>query len=204
MKIRKALVLTVLGVLFAGALYAWAVIRRGFSARDEPSAFEALVARTVRKMAVPASYDSLKNPLPPTAENLREGLEHFADHCAVCHANDGSGSTPFGRGMYPKPPDMRQATTQAKTDGEIYYTIEHGIRLSGMPAFGEKGRTDDESTWRLVHFIRHLTKLKPEELRQMERLNPRSMAELEEELEAERFLRGEDSPPSKSTKHTKH
>jgi len=188
-------------ILLALVIYGWSLIRRGFSAHDEPSAVEAFAARTARSLAVPASYERLKNPLPPTPENIREGLEHFADHCAVCHANDGSGDTPFGRGMYPKPPDMRQATTQGKTDGEIYYTIEHGIRLSGMPAFGEKGRTDDESTWKLVHFIRHLPKLTPEELQQMERLNPKSRAELEEELEAERFLRGEGSAPSKSTKH---
>lgn len=200
MRKRTLFMLIVLGALAGAAAYGWSVVRRGFSAHDEPSAVEALVARTVRRLAVPASYDRLKNPLPPTAENIREGLEHFADHCAVCHANDGSGSTSFGKGMYPKPPDMR-AATQGKTDGEIYYTIEHGIRLSGMPAFGEKGGTDDESTWRLVLFIRHLTQLKPEELRQMERLNPKSRAELDEELEEERFLRGEDSPTSKSPKH---
>lgn len=204
MKTRYVVLLVLLLLVVGAALYGWSIIRRGFSAHDEPSAIEVLTARTARRLAVPASYDRLKNPLPPTAENLREGLEHFADHCAACHANDGSGDTTFGKGMYPKPPDMRQVTTQGKSDGEIYYTIEHGIRLSGMPAFGEKGRTDDEATWRLVQFIRHLTKLTPEELRQMERLNPKSMAELEEELETERFLRGEDSPPSKSTKHNKH
>lgn len=198
---KRNIVVGSIVVLLGLAIYGWSLIRRGFSAHDEPSALEALVARTARRLAVPASYRSLTNPYPPTPENIREGLEHFADHCAVCHANDGSGDTPFGRGMYPKPPDMRQPLTQNKTDGEIYYTIQHGIRLSGMPAFGEKGRTDDESTWRLVHFIRRLPKLTPEELHQMERLNPKSRAELAEELEEERFLRGEDSPPSKSTKH---
>ncbi len=200
---KRAVVATCLVILLAGIAYGWLLIRRGFSAHDEPSALESLVARTARSLAVPGSYGSLTNPYPPTPESVREGLEHFADHCAVCHANNGSGDTDFGRGMYPKPPDMRQPLTQNKTDGEIYYTIEHGIRLSGMPAFGEKNRTDSESTWKLVHFIRHLPKLTPEELREMERLNPKSRAEVEEELEEERFLRGEESPPSKS-KSTKH
>jgi hypothetical protein len=40
--------------------------------------------------------------------------------------------------MYPKPPDMRAAETQNKTDGELFYTIYNGIRLGGMPAFGER------------------------------------------------------------------
>lgn len=201
---RRIVLVAFLVVLLAFSLYGWSLIRRGFSALDEPSAIEAFAARTARSLAVPASYNSLQNPHPLTTENLREGLEHFADHCAVCHANDGSGDTPFGRGMYPKPPDMRRPLTQSKTDGELYYTIQHGIRLSGMPAFGEKNRVDDASTWRLVLFIRHLTKLTPEELRQMERLNPKSRADLEEELEAERFLRGEESPPSQGSKHNKH
>lgn len=183
-----AALLLIGGIALVG--YGWFVIRRGFSAHDQPSALECLVARTARSLAVPASYRSLNNPYPPAPEIIREGLEHFADHCAVCHANDGSGDTAFGRAMYPKPPDMRQALTQKKTDGELYYTIQNGIRLSGMPAFGEKGRTDDESTWRLVLFIRHLTKLTPAELREMERLNPKSRAEFEQERLEEEFLRG--------------
>lgn len=202
---RRRIFVTALAVgILAAAGYGWSLIRRGFSAHDEPSALEALAARTARGLALPTSYRNLTNPYPPSPENIREGLEHFADHCAVCHANDGSGNTEFGRGMYPKPPDMRQPLTQDKADGEIYYTIQHGIRLSGMPAFGEKNRTDDASTWKLVHFIRHLPKLGPAELQRMQRLNPKSRAEIEEELEAERFLRGEDSPPSKSKSNNTH
>ena len=186
----RTVVLMLLVIVLALGLYGWSVLHRGFSAHDQPSALESLLARTARSLAVPASYRSLKNPYPPTPENIREGLEHFADHCAVCHANDGSGDTPFGRGMYPKPPDMRQPPTQNKTDGEIYYTIEHGIRLSGMPAFGENNRTDNESNWKLVHFIRRLAKITQEEIRQMERLNPKSREEFEQERLEEQFLRG--------------
>jgi len=168
---RRIIVVALLLVLLALGLYGWSIIRHGLSAHDEPSAFEAFAARAARSLALPASYKSLKNPYPPTPESLREGLEHFADHCAVCHANDGSGDTEFGRNMYPKPPDMRRAETQSRTDGEIYYTTEHGIRLSGMPAFGEKNRTDDESTWKLVLFIRHLPKLTPQEIELMKEIN---------------------------------
>jgi len=197
---RRIIVVALLLVLLALGLYGWSIIRHGLSAHDEPSAFEAFAARAARNLALPASYKSLKNPYPPTPENLRDGLEHFADHCAICHANDGSGDTEFGRNMYPKPPDMRRAETQSRTDGEIYYTIEHGIRLSGMPAFGEKSRTDDESTWKLVLFIRHLPGQTPDELKEMERLNPKSLADRAEEEAEERFLRGE-NPPDDPKKH---
>src|ERR1700674_419541 len=94
-------------------------------------------------MAVPFNYRQLRNPFPPSPENVQAGKEHFADHCATCHSNDGSGDTQFGEGLYPKPPDMRTAETQDKSDGELYYTIENGVRLSGMPAFGEEHAVGD-------------------------------------------------------------
>jgi mono/diheme cytochrome c family protein len=98
-------------------------------------------------------------------------MEHFSDHCATCHANDGGGQTFFGKGLYPKPPNLRAAGTQNKSDGEIYYTIQNGVRLSGMPAFGEVHTV--EETWRLVSFIRHLPQITPEELTEMKALNPK-------------------------------
>jgi len=51
-------------------------------------------------------------------------MEHFSDHCATCHSNDGGGNTLFGKGLYPKPPDVRAVGTQNKSDGELYYTMK--------------------------------------------------------------------------------
>lgn len=173
------------------------LVRRGFSARDEPSALEAVVARSMRALAVPAKARDMRNPVPASPENIREGMEHFADHCASCHANNGNGDTMYGRGLYPKPPDMRKQT-QSMTDGEIYYTIQNGIRLTGMPAFGSSARDDDEGTWKLVHFIRHLPKLTPEEEAEMKQMNPRPPMDAESEDD---FLSGgEPSPPKQGTK----
>ena len=118
-------------------------------------------------------------------------MEHFSDHCATCHSNDGSGDTLFGNGLYPKPPDMRTAETQNRRDGELYYTIENGVRLSGMPAFGEEHSVgDDAETWRLVLFIRHLPQITSEELNEMKGLNPKTEADREEEQQEEEFLKG--------------
>lgn len=88
------------------------MIRRGFSARSEPSAMESFVARKARALAVPSKAKTMSNPLPDIAENLRAGMEHFADHCPSCHSNNGAGDTELGRGTYPKPPDMRTGHTQ--------------------------------------------------------------------------------------------
>ena len=172
----------------------------GFSARTEPSAAEAFVARKVRSFAVPGKARDAKNPIAFSPEVLSQAMEHFADHCALCHANDGSGRAMIGKGLSPKPPDMRQASTQNLTDGEIYYIIHNGIRFTGMPAFGPDSPADDDS-WKLVHFIRHLPKISEEEVQSMKKLNPKSPADLEEEEQNRRFLAGEDTPPAPAHHH---
>src|SRR5579859_5969074 len=149
---RRTLFLSIIVAGIAGATaFGWMTIRRGFSARDNPSAMEAYVATAARKLSVPASERNAKNPYAPTPEILSDARSHFADHCATCHGNDGSGKTEIGQNLYPKPPDMRQPETQNLTDGEIYYFIHNGIRLTGMPAWGDPGKDDD--SWKLVLFI---------------------------------------------------
>jgi len=129
---------------------------------------------------------------------LAAARAHWADHCAICHANDGSGDTPIGKNLYPRAPDMRGPDTQGLTDGELYAVIENGIRLTGMPAWGTGGEQDHE-TWQLVTLIRHLPKLSDDELREMEKLNPKSLEEWREELDEENFLKGGESSPETPT-----
>ena len=191
MKLWKTVSLILLLIVVVAAAFGIALVRRGFSARGTPSAVEKLAAITARQLAVPSIYKRLHNPSSASAENLQAGMEHFSDHCATCHANDGSGDTLFGKGLYPKPPDMRTAETQNKSDGELYYTIENGIRLSGMPAFGEEHIAGgDTDTWKLVLFIRHLPTLTADELKQMEQLNPKTEADRAEEQQEKEFLKG--------------
>jgi len=186
--------LTAAVVILTVAIFGAGLMRHGLSARDEPSALERTIARMARSAAVPHDASRLPNPVTPSDAVLAEARAHFADHCATCHANDGSGQTPIGQGLYPKPPDMRLATTQRMSDGELYYTIHNGIRLTGMPAFGEGG--NDIDSWKLVIFIRHLPNVSAEELVEMKSLNPKSQGELEEEREEREFLAGSDDAKS--------
>lgn len=185
------LAVAMLAIAAAGAVgLVMSLRQRGISARSEPLAVEAVIARAFRRLAVPASAREAANPVPATPEVLAEARAHFADHCAICHANDGSGSTPIGRNLYPKAPDMRGAVTQDLTDGEIFYLIHNGIRLTGMPAWGSDDPESAVQTWKLVRFIRRLPKLSEAELIDMEALNPKSREELREEDAARRFLEG--------------
>jgi mono/diheme cytochrome c family protein len=161
-----------LALVVAGIAYGAILIRRGFSTQDPPSSFETAIARAARSMSIPSAAKDAKNPYTATPENIEPGLEHFADHCAICHANDGSGNSAMGPNLYPKPPDMRLAQTQDLTDGEIFYIINNGVRLTGMPGWG-RSHTPEE-TWKLVLFVRHLPQLSAEEKKEMEKLNPKS------------------------------
>ena len=186
-----------------GAVALRSLLEHGISARDEPTAAEAFVARRLRHWAVPRGERDAKNPVTPTPEALARARAHFADHCASCHGNDGRGNTKIGQNLYPKAPDMTLADTQRLSDGEIFYIIENGVRLTGMPAWGEAGAHDATESWELVHFIRHLPKVTAEELAEMESMNPKSHMEMKEEEEMRKFLEGGEpsGPPPSGHKH---
>jgi len=179
-------------VLLVGAVALLRFERRGVSARAKPWAVETWVARALRHLAIPRGERDRTNPVPQTDEVLAEGRVHFADHCFICHGNDGRGDTDFGRGLYPPPPDLREGGTQNLSDGEIFWIIRNGVRFTGMPGFGAEPPEKDEETWHLVRFIRHLPDLSPDELKEMKALNPVSRKELAERERIERFLAGED------------
>jgi mono/diheme cytochrome c family protein len=160
----------------------------GLSTRGQPGRVEAIVARTARSMAIPSSVRALRNPTPASREAIEEGMAHYADHCATCHANDGSGKTEMGQGLFPPAPDMRLPETQGMSDGELFYVIEHGIRFTGMPGWRTGTDAGEQSSWHLVHFIRRLPALTAAELDAMKDRNPRSPQEIRLELEEERFL----------------
>jgi mono/diheme cytochrome c family protein len=197
----KRALLALLVPLIAGAAVMLYFKGSGFSARDEPTAAETRTALILRSWLTPARYKGLKNPVTASPETLAAGLEHFADHCATCHANDGSGATEMGRNFYPKSPDMRLPRTQDLSDGELFYIIENGVRLTGMPGWSTGTPEGERSSWQLVHFIRRLPSLTPEELKLMERFNPRSGAEIEEQRRIDEFLNGTDTPPEPAPAH---
>ena len=195
--LTRLLLLLAIPIVIAIVGFSW-LLSTGLSARDNPGALETRFARKMHRLAIPGSVRNLSNPMQPNPELLVEARRHFADHCASCHANDGSGMTEMGQKLNPRVPDMRAAETQNLSDGELYYIIENGVRFTGMPAWGPGG-TNDHDTWHLVLFIRHLPNMTKEDMQDMQNSNPRSPAEMkEEELENEFLNNGlEKHSPSK-------
>src|SRR5260370_34960244 len=144
---KRGTVILIVALAIAGlaAALAASILHDGLSARATPRHLEAMMARNARHLAIPANAREARNPVAASAENLREARLHFADHCATCHANDGSGDTLIGQGLYPKPPDVRLPETQKLSDGELFWIVENRVLFRGMPA--SRGHRAEHASW---------------------------------------------------------
>jgi mono/diheme cytochrome c family protein len=195
MKRRTLLIVVAVALLGIAMAIAASVLHDGLSSRATPTRMETVMARNARHLAIPSNARAAQNPVLDSAEVQRDARLHFADHCAICHANDGSGQTLFGNGLYPKPPDLRLSRTQDLSDGELFWIIENGVRFTGMPAFSGNGYNGNSGnhggaidSWKLVHFLRHLPRLTTAERLEMERYNPKGPEDRKEEQEENEFL----------------
>src|SRR5260370_21783511 len=113
-----------------GVAVAASFLHDGLTSRATPGNTETMAAHKMRRLAMPANARLAQNPVLASAEELRDARLHFADHCTVCHANDGSGKSVIGNGLYPKPPDLRLAVPQNLTDGQLFWIIDHDVRFT--------------------------------------------------------------------------
>ena len=106
----------------------------------------------------------------------------------------------IGKGLYPKPPNLREEETQKLSDGELFWIIENGVRFTGMPAFGGTHGSQEDS-WKLVTFIRQIPQLSADEVLEMERNNPKGPDDRAEEQQEQDFLNG---PPVQQKPEKRH
>ncbi len=174
---KRWIAIVLVFVALVALVYGVAVIQRGFSAADQPSGLERVMARAVRNIGIPSRARNEKNPLSAAPQVLAETRERFADRCANCHGSNGNGDSNIGRNLYPKAPDLRMPATQNLTDGAIHYIIKNGVRLTGMPAWGNPHvEQDDTDAWKLVLFVRSIAGLAPQEQSQQTAAqSPRTM-----------------------------
>lgn len=100
---------------------------------------------------------SQKNPFSGTAEVLKEGLEHYKENCVVCHGAPGVDVSEIGQGLNPPAPELTLPRVQRRPDGELFWIVSNGIRMTGMPAFKPTHKPDE--IWKTVVFIRHLEEI---------------------------------------------
>lgn len=150
----------VLGVLVV-LLAAFCYVRFGFvdpRADAEVSTIEMKVAMPALDAAVDRRAPDAKNPLQPTADNLMAGMKIYQQDCAGCHGDIQHRHAQFGDSFYPRVPQFVEDAPDMP-ENQNFYIIQHGVRLSGMPAWAQV--LDEQQTWRVTTFLANMEKLPP-------------------------------------------
>lgn len=126
----------------------------GCTADKRPTKVETTLANMAKDVVVPIEAESKPNPLAVNKNTLIEGRKVYLQSCAICHGTDGHGHTELGRGMYPPAMDLTSPHVQHWNDPELFWIIQNGVRLTGMPSW--KSTISKQDTWKLVNFIHDL------------------------------------------------
>jgi mono/diheme cytochrome c family protein len=119
-----------------------------------PSRVETLAANSIRRIFVPLHVRRIQPPPAPSPAGLLEGRKIYRQRCALCHGGGGKGGTAISPVFYPPVPDVTATATQRWSDRELFWTIQNGIRMTGMPAW--RSELNDQQTWDVVAYMRRL------------------------------------------------
>jgi mono/diheme cytochrome c family protein len=147
-------------VIAAEVLLLLVMPRMQGNATAGPSAAEGWITRYVLGNWVRTNAPADRNPMAPTNENLRDGEHEYDEHCAVCHGLDGSGENRVGAEFYPPIARLNRGV-RFLSDGQLYFIISQGIRMTGMPGFGPRHSPDE--LWKIILWVRHFPNLTPQE-----------------------------------------
>jgi thiosulfate dehydrogenase len=149
----------------AGLIAVFVLLQSGLvpaNADGKPSRLELWAANTSLSATLRNSAPKGPNPVALTDANLSEGVKLYGQHCAICHgtaAGDASAS-PVAKGLYPAPPQLATEGVEDDPDGQSFWKIKHGIRLTGMPSWAKT--LNDRQIWTIALFLKHMDKLPPE------------------------------------------
>ena len=145
---------------FAIALIAAAFFLGGCTANKSPSTVETTLANMAKDVVIPIEAEKKGNPSSASEDGLHAGRRIYLESCAICHGTDGHGRTELGRSMYPPAMDLTSPHVQHWNDAELFWIIQNGVRLTGMPSW--KSSINEQDTWELVNLIHNLPRVAPE------------------------------------------
>ncbi len=152
---KSLLTLTVLAVIAVAAVgsFVWAGIYN-IGADDQHTRPVYALLQTVRERSIEARASKLEVPALKDPARIRQGAGNYNAMCTGCHLAPDMDETELSKGLYPAPPNLSRKTVDA---AEAFWVIKHGIKASGMPAWGKS--MDDEYIWNMVAFLQQLPKL---------------------------------------------
>ncbi len=156
----KGILLGALGVVLLGLIAGYVIVSKGWlpaNADSKPPAIEKWIAGKSLQAALEREASPDPNPLPKNDSNLLAGIKIYAANCLICHgASDGMPSN-IAKGLYQRAPQLAKHGVEDDPEGETYWVVEHGIRMTGMPSFGA-GLTKDQ-IWQVTMFLKNMDAL---------------------------------------------
>lgn len=159
--LRRFAALAVAALLLVGSLLWSGVYNMAADDAHWPPVQAVLTVLRERSIAVRAVKLEVPADLA-SAERRRLGAGNYHAMCAGCHLQPGVASSELARGLYPSPPALTQS--RASSPARDFWIIRHGIKASGMPAWGRS--MSDEHLWNLTAFVQELPSLSATDYRQ--------------------------------------
>ena len=160
MKVFAGILLGILIVILTAFLIA-ATGSFNISATANVGKLERRIAAFTLERSVARRAPKQKNPFPASPEVLKDGLAHYKENCLMCHGAPGVPESEAGMGLNPAAPDLTLPSVQKMSDGELFWIVGNGIRMTGMPAFSLTHKPDE--VWKIVAFVRHLPEISADE-----------------------------------------
>ncbi len=126
----------------------------------KPGLVERTLAPWGRDRSVAKRAPTEKDPYLGNPAAIAVGFDHYRENCVMCHGAPGVAGAELSKGINPPAPSLGKGENDTP-DGQLFWVIKHGIRMTAMPAFGPTHT--DEEIWKIVAFIRHLPDLTKEE-----------------------------------------
>ena len=159
MRQRLALLGGALAVMLIAAGAWLGFVYSGFynvAATDPHSGMVEWTLETISERSVRRRADALPAPLPVDSTSLQQGFDHYRLMCEVCHGGVGVDRSEIAEGLSPRPPRLARAAAKW-SDAELFWITKHGIKATGMPAFGVTH--DDASLLQIIAAVRRLPEM---------------------------------------------
>jgi mono/diheme cytochrome c family protein len=164
----KGFILGIIATLAAIFLAGFIILKTGlvnFSADRPPSDTETHLAMSAVDASTDRHAPELKNPLAVNEETIVSGADLYMNHCAGCHGVPSNKDSVFANSFNPPVPVFFKDAPDM-SENQNFYIIQHGIRWTGMPAWGKT--LSDTQIWQLVTFLSNIEKLPPAAAQKLE------------------------------------
>jgi len=154
MKYLLTIAIAVVVVGVGALLYAWSG-SYNIAATEPHWKVTTSLIDMLRDRSVAVHSEGVQAPNLDDPRYLRAAAPHYHGMCRLCHGAPGARTNEFAKGLYPSPPDLTSRALQdTRSSAEMYWIVKHGIKMTGMPAFGPTH--DETELWGLVVLARAL------------------------------------------------